>query len=220
MGKQFLIWFLAALVGGIVLLGLGSLLSGDGLPFNWGQAQHDSAPTVGSAAGQATLRADTPAAPKATRIFKVGDQVPADYTLPDLDGKPQTLAAYRGKRVLLNFWATWCHPCLKEMPALAAAQKRYAASAQIIGIAMDTPDHVRAWLQHTPVDYPIWQGLNGGHQPTVTFGNTAGLLPYSVLIGPDGRIEATHMGKLDQQRLQQWLGGGPNVAPAAADSVR
>lgn len=213
MGKQFAWWFLAALAAGIGLLLLGSWFRVGGLPPAWSQALHGPAPSVNNAAGQVILHEQAPAAPSDVLVLKPGDQVPADYALPSLDGQPQTLAQYRGKLVLLNFWATWCQPCLQEMPELVAAQKRHAAHAQVIGIAMDSPDNIRAWLKHTPVDYPIWLGMGGDQQPTVTFGNTAGLLPYSVLIDAQGRIVTTHMGKLDHKRLEQWLG-----VDAAADN--
>lgn len=148
----------------------------------------------------------TAAAPKVAAL-KVGDPVDGLW-LPDLDGKPRTLAQWRGKRVLLNFWASWCGPCRKEMPQLAAAQKRYAArGVQIIGIALDQPDAVRDYLKHTPVDYPILIGIDADPVPSERFGDAAGLLPYSVLIGRDGRILDSKLGELSPARLDEWLGG-------------
>lgn len=205
MGKQFSLWFLAALAGGVAALFLGSWFHLGGLPPVLSRVLHGPSPGLDSPAGQAALRANAPSAPDGVQVLKPGDRVPADFRLPDLDGRPQSLAAYRGKRVLLNFWATWCHPCREEMPELAAAQKKHAGKVQVIGIAMDTPANVRKWLAHTPVDYPIWQGLAGNGDPTLRFNDTLGALPYSVLIGTDGRIVATHLGKLDATLLRQWL---------------
>lgn len=198
MGKQFLLWFAAALVGGLLMLSIGTYAGIGGLPPRI--AGMTSASTPAQPGSAATT------SPSAS--LKPGDRVPADFTLPDLDGQPQSLAQFRGKRVLLNFWATWCHPCLEEMPALAAAQKTHA-DVQIVGIAMDSPKAVRAWLAKTPVDYPIWQGLADDKDPAALFNDTQGLLPYSVLIDADGRVRAVHMGKLSPQLLHQWLQKAP-----------
>lgn len=140
--------------------------------------------------------------------LKIGDRVD-DLRWPDLDGKPQSLSQWHGKLVLLNFWASWCEPCRKEMPQLAAAQKRYASQGvQIVGIALDQPEAVRDYLKHTPVDYMILIGIDADPVPTERFGDSAGLLPYSVLIGPDGRILANHLGELSASQLDHWLHGG------------
>lgn len=140
-----------------------------------------------------------------TSVLKVGDRAD-DLALPDLDGKTQPLSQWRGKRVLLNFWATWCAPCRKEMPELSAAQTRYPG-VQVIGVALDQPQAVREYLKHTKVDYPILIGIDADPEPTLRFGDTVGALPYSVLIGPDGKIERTKLGPFSATELEDWLGG-------------
>jgi peroxiredoxin len=140
-----------------------------------------------------------------TFVLKVGDRAD-NLALPDLDGKTQQLSQWRGKRVLLNFWATWCAPCRKEMPELAAAQVRHPG-VQVIGVALDQPQAVRQYLKRTAVDYPILIGIDADPEPTLRFGDTIGALPYSVLIGPDGRIERTKLGPFDAAELDDWLGG-------------
>lgn len=168
----------------------------------------------GAAAGgwwlQRSLQAP-PAAPvvlttpnSRTSVLKVGDRAD-DLALPDLDGKTQPLSQWHGKRVLLNFWATWCAPCRKEMPELSAAQTHYP-NVQVIGVALDQPQAVREYLKHTRVDYPILIGINADPEPTLRFGDTVGALPYSVLIGPDGRIERTKLGPFNAAELNDWLG--------------
>ena len=142
-------------------------------------------------------------ASKAT-VLKVGDRAD-DLALPDLDGKTQPLSQWHGKRVLLNFWATWCAPCRKEMPELSAAQTRYQG-VQVIGVALDQPQAVRDYLRHTAVDYPILIGIDADPEPTLRFGDTVGALPYSVLIGPDGKIERTKLGPFQPGELTDWLG--------------
>lgn len=96
-----------------------------------------------------------PPAAETTHSAMIGQPLPA-ISLPDLDGKLHALDDYRGRRMLLNFWASWCAPCLEEMPALAAAQEKFGEHALIvIGIAMDEPGNVRRFLAEHPVNYPI-----------------------------------------------------------------
>ena len=135
----------------------------------------------------------------------LGEPLPA-LTLPDLDGKPHQLSDYRGHRLLLNFWASWCGPCLDEMPALNRAQLKFGErGAIVVGIAMDEPNQVRAFLATHPVSYPILLGQLSSPSTTLQLGDTHEMLPYSVLIDADGRILANHMGALSVSQLEQWL---------------
>lgn len=143
-------------------------------------------------------------APFASTTQKNGDSLD-DLALPDLHGTPQRLSQWRGRRVLLNFWATWCVPCRKEMPALSAAQARNPG-VRIVGVALDQPQAVREFLKRTPVDYPILIGIDADPEPSARFGDTLGALPYSVLIGPDGHIERRKLGPFDAHELVDWLG--------------
>lgn len=137
----------------------------------------------------------------------VGQPVPA-LQLSGLDGRPHALAEFAGRRLLLNAWATWCGPCRKEMPALVAAQARFGGGRPVVvGVAMDTPDNVRAYLQAHPVNYPVLLGRLDAPDTTERLGDHAGVLPYSVLLDADGRILATHTGMLDPATLERWLGG-------------
>lgn len=135
------------------------------------------------------------------------DDAPAPaLALPDLAGRMHTLADYRGRRVLLNFWATWCGPCLKEMPALDAAQYKFGdQGAIVLGIAMDDPGHVKAFMADHPVRYPILLGSLDDPSTTRQWGDRDEVLPYSVLIDADQRIIATRRGPLDAAQLADWL---------------
>jgi thiol-disulfide isomerase/thioredoxin len=148
---------------------------------------------------------EQPAAPTGVTVLNPGDSV-GGYALPGIDGRTTSLAAWRGKVVLLNFWATWCAPCREEMPALAKLQRDHASDGlQVVGVAMDQPRSAAAFLKRMPVDYPILIGIDADPVPTTTFGDTAGLLPYSVLIGRDGRILETKLGVLDPPTIDAWL---------------
>ena len=122
--------------------------------------------------------------------------------LRDLDGHPRTLADYRGKRLLINLWASWCQPCLDEMPAL---QRAHADGAQIVGIAMDQPAAVRAFLRQHPLDYPQLLGRLEPPSTASLLGNRQDVLPYSVLLDEHGLVLATHAGALDPATLRRWL---------------
>ncbi|WP_202594209.1 TlpA disulfide reductase family protein [Frateuria defendens] len=139
----------------------------------------------------------------------IGQAVP-DLTLDDLDGRPHRLGDYRGRRVLLNLWASWCGPCLKEMPALsAAAAQAQAKSGEhapiVLGIAMDDPQRVRAFLAAHPVGYPVLLGRFDNPSTSTQLGDEAGLLPYSVLLDGEGRVLAIRRGTLDAAQLAAWL---------------
>jgi len=142
----------------------------------------------------------------------VGQEAPA-LVLPDLDGATHDLRDYRGRRVLLNFWASWCLPCRQEMPALEQAQRRYGEhGALVLGVAMDEAAPVRAFLAQLPVSYPILLESPRTPGAATRFGDRDGLLPYSVLVGTDGRVLDQHLGPLDAAMLQAWL-APPAVSP-------
>jgi peroxiredoxin len=152
--------------------------------------------------GYAEHRSQQPEQPASALI---GQLLPA-VSLPDLDGKLHPLSDYRGRRVLLNFWASWCAPCLAEMPALARAQANFGEQGPIVvGIAMDDPAHVRAFLAAHPLNYPVLLGQLAPPSTSLQLGDTPDALPYSVLVDADGRVLDTHFGALPMTQLQQWL---------------
>ncbi len=135
----------------------------------------------------------------------VGQFAPA-LALPDLQGRVHQLTEYRGRRVLVTFWASWCVPCLEEMPALNQAQRKFGENGVIVlGIAMDEPDRVRTFLAAHPVSYPTLLGRMDAPSSSLQLGDAQETLPFSVLIGADGRVLATHAGRLSACRLDAWL---------------
>lgn len=159
----------------------------------WFQHQHNRA-----------MKAPVPAAVPAP-VGGVGVLSP-DLTLSDIDGHEHRLSDFQGRRVLLNFWASWCGPCLEEMPALARMQAKFGDQGMIVvGIAMDKPEAVRDFLAAHPVPYPILLGRLDNPSTSLRFGNVAEVLPYSVLLDSDGRVLDRHVGKLTPQQLETWL---------------
>jgi len=139
-------------------------------------------------------------------MLKIVDTAPA-VERPDVDGKPRALAEWRGKLVLVNFWASWCAPCREEMPLLDKTQERFAAKGlQIVGVASDGAAATRTFLDAVPVRYPILiDDPAEGEDLSETFGNDRDVLPYSVLIGSDGRILARRAGNFTEAKLEAWL---------------
>jgi len=121
------------------------------------------------------------------------------------DGGDLALVSLRGKPLLLNFWATWCPPCVEEMPMIDAFFREHGANGlQVLGLAIDQPSAVRRFLEKTPVTYPV--GLAGlqGTELVKQLGNTAGGLPFTLMIDADGSVAARKMGRLDPADLQAW----------------
>lgn len=115
-----------------------------------------------------------------------------DFSLPELNGERLTLSAYRGKVVLLDFWATWCDPCRDEIPRFVELQNQYGSQGlQIIGVSMDdSPGPVRDFYQHFKMNYPV---VLGDAKTGELYGGVLGL-PIAFLIRRDGRIDSKHIG--------------------------
>ena len=118
------------------------------------------------------------------------------------------MAAFRGKPLLLNFWATWCPPCLKELPLLDRFARHYAGRGwQVVGLAIDSPTPVREFLRRTPLGFPT--GLAGfdGTELTMKLGNGAGALPFTAVFDARGRIAQRKLGETSWDELVRWAGG-------------
>ncbi len=131
--------------------------------------------------------------------MNVGDQVP-DFVRADLGGSEVQLSRYRGKLVVLNFWASWCPPCREEMPVFSNWQKELQTRGlQVVGISMDDDrSQVAEFLAQYPVSYPI---VMGDAKFAGQFGGVLGL-PLTYLIDPQGRVVARYQGKVDLAKME------------------
>lgn len=133
-----------------------------------------------------------------------GDLIAA-LTLRDLAGQPQRLRAEPGRPQLINIWASWCEPCVREMPVLDAFSREQGANGtEVVGIALDDAASVQAFLGRRPVHYRIVLDRPGPADSSVWLGNTRGVLPYSVLIDGDGRVVRQHLGELSARQLAEF----------------
>lgn len=134
-----------------------------------------------------------------------------DFTLAQLDGKPLQLSSYRGKVVLLDFWATWCDPCRDEIPQFVELQQKYEKQGlQIVGVSMDDSiDPVRPFAEKLRINYPI---VMGNAKIGELYGGVLGL-PIAFMIGRDGRIYRKHIGATNvtvfDTEIRHLLQNGP-----------
>jgi thiol-disulfide isomerase/thioredoxin len=129
-----------------------------------------------------------------------------DFALHDLAGKTHTLGEWRGKLVLLNFWATWCPPCRREIPLFMQLQERYQGKGlQIVGIAVDNPEPVASYWQEMRLNYPILLADDHTFDLMAAYGNGDGSLPYSVLITPDGEVAKVKLGAFGPNELESLV---------------
>lgn len=122
--------------------------------------------------------------------------------LPDVDGKDQPLAQWKGKVLVVNFWATWCAPCREEMPMFMRIQReRVANGVQFVGIAADNVDKVRQFSGEIGLNYPTLIGGYGAMELSKAFGNSLMALPFTVILDRSGRVAHTQLGPLKEDQL-------------------
>jgi thiol-disulfide isomerase/thioredoxin len=151
-------------------------------------------------AGWALWRHGATAAVTGDNLWSMQFETPA--------GPPLVMAEHRGRPLVLNFWATWCPPCVHEMPALERFHRDFAASGwRVVGLAADQPAAVRDFLTRVPVSFPIGLAGFAGIELSRQLGNLGGGLPFSVLFSRDGNIVQRQLGETSDELLKHWVKG-------------
>jgi len=115
------------------------------------------------------------------------------------------MADFRGRPLLLNFWATWCPPCVEELPLINAFYKENLANGwQVLGLAVDKASAVQAFLKKMPLEFPVGMAGIAGADLGRSLGNLAGGLPFSVALSANGSVIQRKMGRLTASDLQAW----------------
>jgi thiol-disulfide isomerase/thioredoxin len=125
-------------------------------------------------------------------------------TLNDHTGKAYPLAQFKGKPLILNFWATWCEPCREEMPEISELAASHPEIA-VLGLAIDESAAVHEFIESTPVTYPLLIAENEGMPLAETLGNNKGVLPYTVIISAQGEISHIFFGRVSREMLASAL---------------
>ncbi|MET3137256.1 thiol-disulfide isomerase/thioredoxin [Undibacterium sp. GrIS 1.2] len=161
--------------------------------------------TVGVVAANKQL---APIAPKNTSVAQL-----MGLTLSDSKGQAQKLAQWQGKFLVVNFWATWCGPCVQEMPELSALQKELSGkNVQLLGLGIDSPANIAEFAKKYQITYPVFSAGMEGTELSRQLGNQGGGLPFTVLIAADGSIAKQYLGRLKMEELRADIAKLSNVA--------
>lgn len=129
-----------------------------------------------------------------------------EFSLPDLSGKQHSIKEWQGKVLVINFWATWCPPCLKEMPEFAALQSEYSDKGlQFLGIALDDPEPVKEFIASHKINYPILMGENQGTKLAHDLGNIVNTVPFTLTVNKRGLVVQRHMGEMSREQLLKTI---------------
>ena len=133
-------------------------------------------------------------------------QILPEFEAADLNDNLRSIREWEGQVLLINFWATWCAPCRREMPDLMALHDELAGQATVIGIALDFPEEVRGYVEELGIDYPILIADDlAGTRIVRKLGNSNGLLPYSVFVDREGVIRSLKLGELTREQARKRL---------------
>lgn len=153
--------------------------------------------------------ASAPAEPEAATETEGGDALPdvlPDFTLANLDGQPQSIRSWPGKSMIVNFWATWCAPCRREIPLLKKIQAEHGAEGfQIVGVAVDFRDDVLKYAKEIGIDYPLLIGEQDGLEAVTKFGRGSLGFPFTVFTDNQQRLVLFHLGELHPPQAEIML---------------
>ncbi len=124
----------------------------------------------------------------------------------DADGRRQPIAQWKGRPLVVNFWATWCPPCVEEMPDLQRVRDEYRArGVEVIGVGIDNAAKIREFRDRLGITLPLLVASAGGTELGRELGNRAGVLPYTVLVAADGKVVQRKVGQVKPAELRAWL---------------
>ncbi|WP_186289555.1 TlpA disulfide reductase family protein [Methylomonas koyamae] len=129
-----------------------------------------------------------------------------NFSLPDLQDVPQSIAQWRGKILLVNFWATWCPPCLKEIPEFVKLQAEYQdRGVQFVGIALEDKQPVLDYQSQVKVNYPLLIGGEDAAMLAQRLGNLINTVPFTVIVDPQGKIVHRQLGELSREKILEVI---------------
>ncbi len=129
-----------------------------------------------------------------------------DITLPDLEGNQRSLSEWQGKVIVLNFWATWCSPCRKEIPEFIELQKQFGDKGlQFIGIAVEELEPAKEYSNHAGINYPILIGQPTAINFSVPLGNMISTVPFTVIFDRQGNVVHKQLGEISKKNIQEII---------------
>ena len=177
-------------------------------------------------AGQASAASPEDAMPEFAAPRPVIPVRLPDFSVNDLAGKPTPISAWRGKSLMINFWATWCAPCRSEIPLLETIATEWAArDLTVIGIAVDHPDNVQAFAEAFKINYPVLVGEQDALEAAAKFGMGSPAFPFTVFTDRRGEVVALFVGELHRRQVElilsqvQGLNQGKTLLPAARQVI-
>jgi len=157
-------------------------------------------------AGNYVMKLYQETTPAAKEAKAMETQYRPGFELADLDGELRNMNEWNGQVVVVNFWATWCPPCRKEMPAFIELQENYGTQGlQFVGIALDETSKVQDFIDTIGVDYPILVGGNDAIKVSDDYGNRLGALPYTAVINREGTIVKTYRGEVSKNSVEKVI---------------
>ncbi|MBT8092237.1 MAG: TlpA family protein disulfide reductase [Gammaproteobacteria bacterium] len=128
------------------------------------------------------------------------------FTLPDIAGNPRNFSEWQGKHRLINFWATWCAPCRREIPLLKSFQDQHSANGlQVLGIAVDFPEEVAAYAESAEFNYPVLVGQDDAMAIAESSGIEFIGMPFTMFVAADGEYLSAYIGELHQEHLDSLV---------------
>lgn len=129
-----------------------------------------------------------------------------DQSFPDASGKQIQFKDYRGKIVVINFWATWCVPCVEEIPELSRMQNEFVKkNVQFVGIGIDNAANIAEFQKKVSASYPLVVAGAHGSELVQSYGDNMGALPYTLVLDKNGEMKGSKMGRIDEKELRGWI---------------